>query len=79
MNALMVITVLLLCGCQTLPKGAGDHKAGSVQEAVSVLGPVRESFNIRDTGVKYCPVDGKRFSSRLDRCLEHETKLIPVE
>ena len=48
-------------------------------QAQSALKAVNTSFNIQDTGVKYCPKDGKRFSSRLEYCPEHKVKLKPVE
>lgn len=48
-------------------------------QAKSALEAVNASFNVKDTGVKYCPVDGKRYSSRLEFCPDHKTKLLPVE
>lgn len=48
-------------------------------EAQSAVKAVNSSFEVQDTGVKYCPVDGKRYSSRLEDCPEHNTKLIPVD
>ena len=59
-----------------------QHLAAQVQkdpQAQSAVKAVNSAFNIQDTGVKYCPVDGKRYSSRLDMCPEHKVKLLPVE
>lgn len=87
---------LLLAGCQSAPKKeAGttvivggsrvDLKVLAAQiqrdpQARSAVTAVNSSFSIQDSGVKYCPVDGKRYSSRLEVCPEHKgVKLIPVE
>ncbi len=51
----------------------GDPQVKSAVEALN------SSFNVKDTGVKYCPTDGKRYSSRLEFCPDHQTKLLPVE
>lgn len=48
-------------------------------QAKSALQAVNTSFDVRDTGVKYCPIDGKRFNSRVEYCPDHKVKLIPVE
>ena len=48
-------------------------------QAKSAVTAVNASFNVQDTGVKYCPIDGKRFSSRLEECPDHKVKLLPVE
>ena len=48
-------------------------------QAQSAVKAVNSSFNVQDHGVKYCPVDGKRFSSVLDICPEHKVKLKQVE
>lgn len=49
-------------------------------ETKSAVQAVNSAFSVQDTGVKYCPKDGKRFSSRLKYCPEHkDIKLILVE
>jgi hypothetical protein len=48
-------------------------------QAASALKAVNSAFSAQDTGVKYCPVDGKRYSSRLEDCPDHKVKLLPVE
>ncbi len=48
-------------------------------EARSAVQSINQSFNIQDSGIKYCPVDGTHFSSRVELCPEHKVKLIPVE
>ena len=86
---------MLCAGCQTAPPKDADAtvivggsqvdlKKLAVQvqkdpQARSAVTAVNSAFNMRDTAVKYCPVDGKRFSSRLEYCPEHHVKLIPVE
>ena len=72
---LLFLTVIVCFGCQTAPK-QGVSKTQSPREVMSALGT---AFNIQDSGVKYCPVDGKRYSSRLEMCPEHKVKLLPVE
>ena len=74
----VIIAVFILSSCQTAPNNA-DSRTENPKEVVSVLHSVGRSFDIRDTGVKYCPVDGKHFSSRVNVCPEHKVKLIPVE
>ena len=61
-----------------------DLKRLSVQvqkdpQAQSAVGAIHSAFDIQDTGVKYCPVDGKHFSSRLTTCPEHQVELKAVE
>ena len=58
------------------------HLATQVQkdpQARSAVKAVNTAFSIQNTGVKYCPVDGKRYSSRVDECPEHKVKLLLVE
>ena len=71
----LFLCLLIFLGCQGVPK-RGVVKEESPQEVMSALGT---AFNIQDTGVKYCPVDGKRYNSRLDACPQHKVKLLPVE
>ena len=76
LQRIYLFLVMIVCfGCQTAPKH-GVSKTESPREVMSALGT---AFNIQDTGVKYCPVDGKRYSSRLDMCPEHKVKLLLVE
>lgn len=86
---------LLLASCQSAPKKDADTTvivggsrvdlkalAAQVQKdpnTRSAVEAVNSSFSIQDSGVKYCPIDGKRYSSRLEYCPEHKVKLIPVE
>ena len=61
-----------------------DLKALAVEvqkdpQAKSAVEAVNTSFKVQDTSVKYCPVDGERFSSRLELCPRHQVKLKPVE
>ena len=52
------------------------QKDKETQSAVQVLtGTVAQ----KSVAVKYCPVDGKRFSGQLTVCPEHHVELIPVE
>lgn len=48
-------------------------------ETRSAVNAVNSAFNIEASGVKYCPVDGKRFSSRLDMCPTHHIKLLTLD
>ena len=48
-------------------------------ETQSAVKAVNSAFNIQDTCVKYCPVDGKRYSCRLETCADHNVKLMLVE
>ena len=51
---------------------ANKETQSALQSITSALG--QERF-----GVKYCPVDGKHFSSRVMVCPEHNVKLKEVE
>jgi len=48
-------------------------------EARAAVEKVNEAFSISQSGVKYCPVDGKRFNERVEICPEHEVKLEIVD
>ena len=71
----LFLCFLFCLGCQSVPQQSAA-RIEPPQEVVSALGT---AFNIQDTGVKYCPVDGKRYSSRMDLCPGHKVKLLPVE
>lgn len=68
-----LLTVLVLVGCQStqraLPK---DFSKDDLKRAAT-------AFSIQDNDIKYCPVDGKHFSSRVAICREHQVKLVPVK
>jgi hypothetical protein len=49
------------------------------QEAQSALQKVGSTFSGRLSRVRYCPVDGKHFSARLEICPEHTVKLKELE
>jgi hypothetical protein len=64
--------------------GPEDLKRLAVQvrkdpQAQSAVKAVNSAFDIQDAGIKYCPVDGKRFSSRLEICPVHKVKLLPLD
>ena len=48
-------------------------------EAQSALRSVNQALAVEQKGVKYCPIDGKRFSARLTRCPDHGVELNDVE
>ena len=45
------------------------------KEAQSAMKSISGALNVKQTGIKYCPIDGKRFSADLDECPEHKVKL----
>ncbi len=47
-------------------------------EAKSAVEAVQKGMAGQSTAVKYCPVDGKRFSSKLTECPEHQVPLKEV-
>ena len=56
--------------------------AGQMQkdpQARSAVSQVNAAFGIQEIGVKYCPVDGQRFSAKLDICPVHKVKLEVVK
>ena len=78
MKCVSLLLTVLLCGCQTAPKKTAQQE--STDQVISAVKAVNAAFNVEDTGVKYCPVDGKRYSSRLEYCPDHkDVKLIPVK
>ena len=95
MKYLLLLSMVFCFGCQSVPRKDADTTVivGGTQvdlktlaaqlrkdpQAQSAVTAVNSSFGIEDTGVKYCPVDGKHYSSRLDVCPVHKVKLIPVE
>jgi len=48
-------------------------------EAQSAVNAVTQSLTGQNIDVKYCPVDGKRFSGTLERCPEHDVLLKGLE
>ncbi len=64
---------LFFLGCQSARLPMPENlKQGDISRAAS-------AFGLQGEDVKYCPVDGKHFSSRLEKCPEHAVLLIPVE
>ena len=51
-------------------------KDPQTQEAVRAI---TEGMTGANVNVKYCPVDGKRFSESLEKCPEHDTLLKRVD
>lgn len=45
------------------------------KEAQSALKSIAGAMDIKQAAVKYCPVDGKRYSPDLDTCPVHKVKL----
>jgi hypothetical protein len=45
------------------------------KEGQSALRSIAGAMDVTKTGIKYCPVDGQRFSADLDECPEHKVKL----
>jgi hypothetical protein len=45
------------------------------KDAQSALRAISGAMDIKQTAVKYCPVDGKRYSHDLQICPEHKVKL----
>ncbi len=56
----LVVLVLLVAGCRSAP--SVDPEARSALEAIS------GAFSPRPGDVKYCPVDGTRYSGGLKKC-----------
>jgi hypothetical protein len=48
-------------------------------QSQSAVRSVNDALNVQQGGVKYCPKDGRRFSSRLKYCPYDGTELKPVE
>jgi hypothetical protein len=47
----------------------------SDKEAQSAMKSISGALEVRQTGIKFCPVDGQRFSSDVDLCPTHHVKL----
>lgn len=45
------------------------------KEARSAIESISGALDIKQTGIKYCPTDGKRFNSDVINCPEHKVKL----
>ncbi len=48
-------------------------------EASSAIKAVAEGMIVTQKSIKYCPVDGKRFSRQIENCPEHNVPLKPLE
>ena len=44
-------------------------------EAQKAVGAITESMSSGEKNIKYCPVDGKRYSGKFLRCPEHNVEL----
>ena len=45
------------------------------KEAQSAIASISGAMDVRQAGIKYCPVDGKRFSADVQESPEHKVKL----
>ncbi len=81
-----VICCIFLCGCHAT-SGAAKHddlntlvrdlrKDKQAQSAVETL---TNTLSGRPSDVKYCPVDGQRFSGKIQICPVHTVELKTVE
>ena len=69
---IFLLSIVCCLGCQTAAKPLpSNFTQEDLKHAAS-------AFSIQGSDVKYCPVDGKHFSGRLEMCPEHKVKLIPV-
>ncbi len=48
-------------------------------KAQSAVKSINQALSVEQTGIKYCPKDGKRFSSRVTYCPDDGTLLKDVE
>ncbi len=62
---------------QDLKKVVQDLK--NDKDSRSAVESVSNSLGGQGLDVKYCPVNGKRFSARLKLCPQHNVPLLPVE
>ena len=68
-----IILILLFAaagGCASSPQK---------DEASSAIKAVAEGMVVTQKNIKYCPVDGKRFSSQVESCPEHNVLLKSLE
>jgi len=52
-----------------------DRQIRTDDETKSAVNVLENSLSGKTSGVKYCPVDGKRYSARLEICPEHKVQL----
>jgi hypothetical protein len=45
------------------------------KEAQSAMKSISGALDVKQTGIKYCPVDGRRFSADVQECPEHKVML----
>jgi hypothetical protein len=45
------------------------------KEAQSAMRSISGALEVKQTGIKYCPVDGQRFAAELEMCPIHKVKL----
>lgn len=66
----LIFLLVLAGGCASSPQK---------NEAASAIKAVAEGMTAAQKNIKYCPVDGKRFSSQVENCPEHNVPLKPLE
>ena len=72
-----ILILLLLAGCASV---SNDKAASSHKEAVSAIQAVAGSLSGKNVvAVRYCPIDGERFSSRVQFCPTHHLALKDLE
>ena len=69
--------IIFVSGCQTakLPQAKTEDQS----EAASAIHSVADALRGQSGTVKYCPVDGKRYSAHLEMCPEHQVPLKEME
>jgi hypothetical protein len=45
------------------------------KEAQSAMRSISGALDVKQTGIKYCPIDGQRFSADMEICPVHKVKL----
>ena len=83
--------VFFLTGCATTsPKKSSDQSQETTlqnlavqmqknPEAQSAVESVSQTLKGQNVNIKYCPVDGKRFSAAMEQCPEHHVPLKLLE
>ena len=69
-----IVAVVLFAGCQTAPV-----KKASQADIVSAVQSIGTSFTVQPGDVKYCPMDGTRYSGNLTKCPKCGAQLKPVQ
>ena len=63
---ILILFFLIAGGCASSPQK---------DDASSAIRAVAEGMVVTQKSIKYCPVDGKRFSSQVENCPEHNVPL----